>query len=52
MRAGCRWTQATIGTLVRHMAKQIPSGRKVLTYSLGTLLLAFPAMVLVYRLVS
>ena len=34
------------------MPKNLPSGKKVLTYTLGTLLVAFPAMILVYRLVS
>jgi hypothetical protein len=34
------------------MSKNLPSGKKVLTYTLGTLLVAFPAMILVYRLVS
>jgi hypothetical protein len=34
------------------MANKIPSGRKVLGYSLGTFLIAFPALILVYRMMS
>ena len=34
------------------MANKIPSGKRVLGYSLGTFLIAFPAMILVYRMMS
>jgi hypothetical protein len=47
-----RWTRARAGTLAKPMANKIPSGRKVLGYSLGTFLIAFPAMILVYRMMS
>lgn len=50
--AARRWTQAKVGALVMPMANKIPSGRKVLGYSLGTFLIAFPAMILVYRMMS
>jgi hypothetical protein len=47
-----QWTRAKLGTLAVPMANKIPSGKKVLGYSLGTFLIAFPAMILVYRMMS
>ena len=47
-----QWTRAGTGALAMPMANKIPSGKKVLGYSLGTFLIAFPAMILVYRMMS
>ena len=47
-----QWSRAELGALAVPMANKIPSGKKVLGYSLGTFLIAFPAMILVYRMMS